>query len=90
MVAQGAEWRGKIWVVGFEVIEFWNVYQEVSLHIFVLWGPDPFFMFVDDCVLVRVVIGNSTWQGSEEIGEEIGFREDREMKGTVRRSRRGR
>ena len=90
MVTQRTEWSGKVRVVGFKVVELWNVHQEISLYVFVLWGPNPFAAFVDNSVLVRVVIGGGAWRGSEEVGEKVRFWEDREAEDATRGSRRGR
>ena len=89
MVTQCAERRGEVRVVGFEVVELRDVHQEVSLHVLVLWGPDSFAAFIDDGVLVWVVIGGGARRGSEEIGEEVGFWKDWEAKGMTRGSRQG-
>lgn len=89
VVAQGAEGCGKVRVVGFKVVKFGNVYQEVSLHVFILWGPDPFSAFVDDRILVWVVVGGGARQGSEEVGEEVGFWEDGETRDAARGSGQG-
>jgi hypothetical protein len=53
--------------------------EEITLNVFILGAPDFFATFVDNGVLVRVV-GNSSGagQGGEEMGEELGFRGDRE------------
>ena len=90
MVAQCAEWHGKVRVVVLKFVKLWNVYQKIALYVFVLWGPDPFSTFIDDCVLVWVVVGGGARRGSEEVGKEVSFWEDRETKGAARRSGRGR
>ena len=77
-------------MVGFEVVELWNIDQEVSLYVFVLWGPNSFAVFVDDGVLVRVVIGGDARWGSEEVGEEVCFWKNREAKDATRGGRWGR
>ena len=89
MIAQCTEQHGEVRVVGFKVVKLRNVHQEISLYVLVLWGPDFFATFVDDGVLVRVVVGSGARQGGEEIGEEVSFWENREAKGAVRRSWRG-
>lgn len=87
VVAQCTKWRDKIQVIGFEVVKFGDVHQEVTLYVFVLWGPDLFFLLVDDSVLVQMVISGGTWWGSEEVQKKVCFREDGETEGTTRRSR---
>ena len=89
MITQCPEQRGKVQVIGFEVVELWDVHQKVSLHVLILWGPDSFAAFVDDGVLVWVVVGNGARRGSKEIGEEVGFWKDGEAKGMARRSGQG-
>ena len=89
MVAQCVEWHGEVRMIGFEVVELWDVYQEVLLYVFILRGPDPFAAFVDNGVLVWVVIGSGAGWGSEKVGEKVGFWKDREAKGVTRGSRWG-
>ena len=58
VVAQGTEWCHEVGMISFKVIKLGDVHQEVPLYVFVLWGPDLFATFIDDHVLVWVVIGN--------------------------------
>jgi hypothetical protein len=53
--------------------------EEVLLNVFILWAPDLLTAFIDDGVLMGVVSngGGAGWS-SEEMGEELGFRGDRE------------
>jgi hypothetical protein len=64
--------------------------EEVALNIFILGTPDLFTTFVDDCVLMRVVSdGSGAGWGSEEVGEELSFRGDREWEVGEDRGRQG-
>ena len=87
MVIEGVEWGDEIRVISLKVIKLGDVYQKVVLYIFVLGGPDLFSLFIDDGILMWVVIGSGAGRGSEEVWEELGFQEDRERKDAVGRSR---
>jgi hypothetical protein len=53
--------------------------QEVLLDVFVLWAPDFLTTFINNSVLVWMVSDSSgAGQGSEKMGEELGFQGDRE------------
>ena len=69
MIAQCMEWCGKIGVISLEFVKLRDIYQKVVLYVFILRGPNSFTTFIDDCVLVWVVVGSGAWQGSEEIGD---------------------
>ena len=90
VVTKGAEGSDKIWVVLVKGIVLWNVHQEVVFNVFVLGGPNLLSLFVDDGVLVWVMVSGGAGQGSEELWEELSFGEDEEWKGMAGRSRRGR
>ena len=77
-------------MVSLEIVEFRDVHQEIALYVFILGDPNFLSTFVDDHVLVWVVVGGSTRWGGEEVGEELSFQEDREVKGVTRGSRWGR
>lgn len=78
VVMKGAEGSDKIWVVLVKGIILWNVHQEVVFNIFVLGGPNLLSLFVDDGVLVWVMVSGGAGQGSEELWEELSFGEDEE------------
>jgi hypothetical protein len=65
--------------------------EEVVLNVFFLWTSDLLTMFIDDGVLVGVVgDGSGTRQGSEKVGEELGFWAKREWENGKDRSGQGR
>jgi hypothetical protein len=65
--------------------------EEVLVNVFILWAPDFLTAFVDDGVLMWVVgNGSGARQGSEEVGEELGFQGDGEQEVGEDRSRWGR
>ena len=90
MVAEGAKRGDKVWVILVKGVVLENVYQEVAFNVFILGGPNLFSTFVDNCVLVRVVVSSGARQGGEEMREELCFWEDGEGKDAARRSRWGR
>ena len=54
-----------------------------------MWGPDIFTMFVNDLVLVQVMVGSGAEWGSKEVWEKLGFWEDGEREDAMGRSRWG-
>ena len=66
----GAEWSDpKVRVVA-EVSVAGDVVEEVFGKVFFLRDPELFSMFVDDCVLVQVVVsGGGAGRGGEEVGK---------------------
>ena len=89
MVAEGAERSDKVQMVLVKFVVLGDVHQEVAFDILVLGGPNLLASFVDDLVLVQVMVGGGARRGSEEVREELSFREDREREDTMRRGRRG-
>jgi hypothetical protein len=75
IVAVGMEGRDKVGGVVIKGVVLGDGEEEVMLDIFFLWTPDFLTMFIDDGVLMRMVVdGGGTRQGSEEVGEEVSFR----------------
>ena len=66
----GAEWGDpKVRVVA-KVGVAGDVVEEVFGKVLLLWDPEFFSMFVDDCVLVRVVVsGGGAGRSDEEVGK---------------------
>ena len=60
------------------------------MYVFVLGDPKFLSSFIEDSILVWVVVGSGAWRGSEEMWEEVGFWEDEKGKDAVGRSRWGR
>ena len=56
VVTKGMEWGDKVWVILVEFVVLGDVYQEVAFNVLVLGGPDLFTTFVDDSILVWVVM----------------------------------
>ena len=90
MVAEGTERGDEVQVVLVEFIVFGDVHQEVVFHVLILGGPNLLTAFVDDLVLVWVMIGGGARWGGKEVREEFGLQEDREWEDAARRSGRGR
>ena len=66
----GAEWSNKEVGVVVEVSIAGNVVEEVFGEVLLLWNPELFSTFVDDRVLVRVVVsGGGAGRGNEEVGK---------------------
>ena len=89
VVTKGTEWGDKVWVILVEFVVLGDVYQEVAFNVLILGGPDLFTAFVDDGILVRVVVGSGAGWGGKEVREELGFQEDEEREDAMGRSRRG-
>ena len=69
----GAEGSDKGERMGVEVRDAGDVAEEVSFDEFLLGDPEFLAAVIDDCVLVRVSVGNEGTGGSgEEIGEDVG------------------
>jgi hypothetical protein len=74
VVAVGIEGGDEIGRVVVKGIVLEDGEEEVPLDIFFLRTPDLLTTFIDNGVLVRMMgDGSSTGQGSEEVGEELGF-----------------
>ena len=73
VVAEGAERDDEVWVILVKGVVLGDVYQEITFNIFILGGPNLFSAFIDDCVLVRVVVGGGARWGSKKVREELGF-----------------
>ena len=67
MVTEGTKWGDEIRVISLKVIKLGDVYQKVVLYVFVLGGPDLFSLFIDDGILMWVVIGGGAGWGGEEV-----------------------
>ena len=66
----GAEWGDPEVGVVVEVIVAGDVIEEVFDEVFFLWDPELFSTFVDDRVLVRVVVsGGGAGRSDEEVGK---------------------
>ena len=66
----GAEWSNKEVGVVVEVSIAGNVVEEVFGEVLLLWNPELFSTFIDDHVLVRVVVsGGGAGRGDEEVGK---------------------
>ena len=89
MVAEGAERSDKVRMVLVKFVVFGDVHQEVTFDVLVLWGPNLLTAFIDNLILVWVMIGGGARRGSEEVREELGFWEDGEREDVVGRSRWG-
>ena len=90
MVAEGAERSDKVRMVLVKFVVLGDVHQEVAFNILVLGGPNLLASFIDNLVLVWVMVSGGARRGSEEVREELGFQEDREREDAMRRGRRGR
>jgi hypothetical protein len=91
VIAVGTEGRDEEGRVVVKGIVVGDGEKEVALNVFVLGAPDFLTTFVDDGVLVWVVSDSSSVrQGGKEVGEELGFRGDREWEVGENGSRWGR
>ena len=86
VVAEGTEGCDEVWVVLVKGVVLGDVYQKVAFNVFVLGGPDLLAAFVDDGVLVWVMVGGGTRRGGKEVWEKFGFWEDGERENAAGRS----
>jgi len=72
VVYQGTKGGDEVWREVVEVVDAWDVSEEVFAYKFFLWAPDVFPVAMDDGVEVRVTLSSrDTRRCSEEMREEV-------------------